>query len=139
MTVKALSLMNEGASVSFEDVNENDWFFTAVASAVEAGIVSGVNENSFAPYENITREQMASIVCRAASYVNMTLKEFSADAFDDEYEISEYAKDAVNKMQKAGIINGMGDGSFNPRGFTTRAAASVVLGRLITGGDSYEG
>ena len=138
MTVKALSLMNEGATVSFEDVGENDWFYKAVASAVEAGVVSGVDESRFAPYENLTREQMAAIVCRAAGYVNIALKDGEAADFTDKDSISEYAKEAVEAMQKAGIINGMGDGSFNPKGLTTRAAASVVLHKLITGGDSGE-
>ena len=52
-------------------------------------------------------------------------------------DIAEYAKDAVETLTAAGIINGMGDGVFAPCGTVTRAqAAKVVYGllNLIGGG-----
>lgn len=51
--------------------------------------------------------------------------------FTDTEEVSEYALLAVKSMYRAGIVSGMGDGSFNPKGYATRAqAAKIIYGIL---------
>ncbi|UKI36654.1 MAG: S-layer homology domain-containing protein [Clostridiales bacterium] len=50
----------------FADVADGAYYKNAVAWAVKNGIVMGVSDTEFAPDENITREQMASILFRYA-------------------------------------------------------------------------
>jgi len=47
---------------TFTDVNENDYFSNAVAWGSENNIISGYSDTEFAPNDNITREQMVSIL-----------------------------------------------------------------------------
>ena len=51
--------------------------------------------------------------------------------FSDNNTISDYAQEAVAKMQKAGVISGMGDGNFAPTETANRAQAAVVISNLI--------
>ena len=66
--------------------------------------------------------------------------EGNAENFNDFWNISDYAKEAVGKLSASGIVNGMGDGSFAPLKQTTRAEAAVLLCRVRSslGGEKYE-
>lgn len=51
-------------STVFEDVTANHWASGYIASAVNDGIINGIDEKHFAPEDNITNEQaMKMIVC----------------------------------------------------------------------------
>ncbi|MBP3965813.1 S-layer homology domain-containing protein, partial [Paenibacillus sp. DLE-14] len=45
--------------------------------------------------------------------------------------ISAYAQEAVLAVQEAGLMNGLGNGSFAPKGETTRAQAAVTIYRVM--------
>lgn len=47
--------------------------------------------------------------------------------FADSGSIADYAKEAVDTLQRAGIINGMTDTTFAPNGNATRAQAAKIL------------
>lgn len=51
----------------------------------------------------------------------------AAVTFTDEADIAAYALPAVQALQRAGVINGMPDGSFCPRGSATREQACAML------------
>ena len=52
--------------------------------------------------------------------------------FTDSYRISAYARPAVVWAVQNGIISGMGDGTFNPQGYATRAQLAKVLHVYVT-------
>ena len=51
--------------------------------------------------------------------------------FDDESEFSDYAKAPVSALKNAGIVNGVGDNKFNPKGNATRAEAAVIIYNML--------
>jgi len=115
-------------ATKFSDVPANKWYTGAVKWASDNGIVTGKTETTFAPLDNITREQMCALIVRFATYENITLKaDGEAENFTDADKISGYAKEAVTACQKAGLVNGMGDGTFAPKGKATRAQVSKIL------------
>jgi len=115
-------------ATKFSDVPANKWYTGAVKWASDNGIVTGKTETTFAPLDNITREQMCALIVRFATYANITLKaDGEAENFTDADKISGYAKEAVTACQKAGLVNGMGDGTFAPKGKATRAQVSKIL------------
>lgn len=119
---------NEGGENVFSDIGENDWFCGCVARANALGIVSGIGEGVFGTGRNITRQDIAVILYKALEYKGISLEAGELE-FSDSGEISDYAEKAVSALAKAGIINGVGDGTFNPTGFATRAeAAQMVFG-----------
>ena len=62
-----------------------------------------------------------------------TLTETTAAAtFSDDSAISASAKTAVYALQKAGIINGMGDGTFSPQGTATREQVAQIFKKFYS-------
>lgn len=68
--VKALQLTAKN-TVPFEDVAQNDWFYTYVNAAYENGIVNGVSEKHFNPHGTITKQEAAVMLSRSANILKM--------------------------------------------------------------------
>lgn len=115
----------------FADVDINEWYGPYVAWARQCGLVDGFEDGSFRPKDNITREQMALIFTRFASYIGASLTEGEAIAFADQDKISSWAADAVVYAQKTGLINGKDGNRFDPRGTASRAEMCTVTSRFI--------
>lgn len=128
MLVLASGLHNSNAKCDFDDTLENKWYYSYIASAVENGIVKGLDENNFGIGKNLTRQDMA-VLCRRC--VNELERKNETTQFADDSEISEYAKDAVYELCSAGIISGMGDGMFKPQEFATRAQGAMIIYNLL--------
>ena len=73
---------------------------------------------------------MASMVAKAAAYKNVEVKEAKDLAFTDNADIAAWAVDDVKNAVNLGIINGMDDGSFQPKANATRAQAATMLSQL---------
>lgn len=123
MITLALDLVDKTAACEFDDVKNDAWYYTYIASAKKAGIVNGKTNDEFSPEDSITREEMAAISMRA---INIEAKH-GAEIFADDASISEYAKDAVYTLKELGIINGVGDNIFSPKTAVTRAMAAKVI------------
>jgi len=117
----------DGLTNTFTDVENGRWHTAAVTWAAANGIVSGIGNGQFAPSNNITREQMAAILYRYAEHMGLTLPTIRTGTFADEAEISAWARESVNAMFEAGVLNGVGDNHFNPRGQGTRAEVATML------------
>ena len=113
----------------FEDVNKNDWYYQYVIKASEAGVVSGDGRN-FRPNDAISRQDAAVMLYRVLANLNVELTEGDSSATDSA-DISSYALKAVNSLYGAGIINGMGDGTFMPKNNITRAQAAAIVARVL--------
>lgn len=111
----------------FEDVSEEDWFFDAVMWALSAGIVKGRLDNAFAPYEKITRQEMAVMIARYLAYKGESIEGGLADSFTDSADIASWAKNEVGFMAQRGIIKGRENGSFAPMDNATRAEAAAMI------------
>ena len=113
---------------SFSDVSTDAWYFDAVETAFNLGIINGVEDGVFAPNALITRQDMAVMVTRAAAAADKTIAEVTGShSFGDAYKISDYAVEAVDTLVKAGIINGISDAEFAPLDNATRAQAAKIL------------
>lgn len=129
--VSAFDLTDENAKVSFEDVPEGEWHYKYIASAKKAGLAAGISESLFGVNDSITREDMAVMVLRLVKLFDIDMTGTAAD-FSDYDEISGYAKESVLQLSGAGIINGMGDGTFSPKTYVTRAQGAKVIYDLLT-------
>ena len=74
---------------------------------------------------------MATLLSRYAEFAKIELTEGDTVTFTDSDEISDYAKAAVEAMASAGLIQGMGDGTFAPRQTATRAEVATLLARFM--------
>lgn len=103
----------------------NHWAKEAISRAAAANIVSGYNEDRFAPDQFITREQLVAMVVRAAKLNNAV----SPKTFTDQLQISDWALKAVQiaSATNTNIIAGYPDGSFRPQATATRAEAVIII------------
>ncbi|MBQ7793985.1 MAG: S-layer homology domain-containing protein [Clostridia bacterium] len=117
-----------GEKSDFADVADGAWYKDAVDWALEEGIAVGYDEETFAPNDTITREQMASMLFR---YVKKAGYDMSGSAdlseFTDKEKISDWALEAVKWAIDNGIINGMTADEIAPQGIATRAQCAQIL------------
>lgn len=128
--------VDKTAECSFNDVPGDAWYYIYVADAYKKGIINGIGENMFGAGLNITREDAAVIISNIIGNGNFGSKSVT---FEDETEIADYAKQAVNKLAGMGIINGVQDGRFEPKGFLTRAQAAKIIWETAKLKDNAEG
>lgn len=106
----------------FKDVDVDSYYAKAVDWAEDNEIVAGIGYNRFAPGNSITREQVCTIIQR---YLNWGAIEDNVK-FDDDNHIATWAKDAVYACRANGVISGVGNNRFNPKGKLTRAEGATI-------------
>lgn len=115
-------------NVTFSDVAAGAGYADAVRWAAANGVMSGYNENVFGVNDPVRREQIAAVLWR---YAGSPSAEAGQD-FADENEIAAYAATAVDWARANGIISGLADGRFHPKGMATRAEVAAILQNFVT-------
>ena len=118
----------EGRGKSFADVSAGAYYAKAVAWASDKGIVAGYSETQFGPEDTITREQLAVILNRYATYKGYnTSKTADLAAFQDADQISEWARVPVQWANAMKLLNGRTSTTLAPKGSATRAEVAKIL------------
>ena len=122
-----------GGDSGFSDVAAGTWYTDAVAWAAENGIVNGVNDTEFAPGDDLTRQQLVTILYRYAESKGYDVSA-SADlsGYPDAGQVQDYAQPAMAWAVAEGIVEGV-DGTLNPAGNATRAQIATILMRFCEG------
>ena len=117
----------------FTDVAAGTWYTDAVLWAAQNGIVNGLGENTFAPMNTLTREQLVTMLYRYAEAEGYDVSA-AADlsGYPDADKVQTYAQEAMSWAVAEGIVEGM-DGNLNPAGNATRAQIATILMRFCEG------
>ena len=109
-------------SGTFRDVvgHKNQKTIEALA---EKGVINGMTADTFAPDAGLTRAQFCAIVVRA-----LGLSQEKTAEFTDVLQ-SDWFCGFVGAASRVGIVNGVGNGKFNPQGAITREQAATMLAR----------
>ena len=107
--------------LEFPDCNPNEWYASAVTYVSDKGLITGYNDGTFGPYDNITRGQLVTILWR------MEGKPVSSSAGFSDVSSSDFYYSAALWAQKNGVIKGYGDGTFGGERLITREEAAVML------------
>ena len=113
--------------ISFTDVNEDDWYYDAVAWAVTEGIVTGVSEEKFAPNKPLTRQDLAVILWR---YHDSPEAEETLADFTDTEKIAPYAEDAMAWAVEEELLQG-DNAKLMPQKTATRVQTAVIMQRCF--------
>ncbi|WP_419872805.1 S-layer homology domain-containing protein [Candidatus Pristimantibacillus sp. PTI5] len=131
MLVRAMSLeQSEGVVLRYKDAEKiPSWAKPFIAEASSAGVIQGYPDGNFRAGNTITRAEMTVMLVRAAQlpFEENTL----GSQFADADQIPEWASAAVSVAHQAGIVQGMGNGNFDPNSATTRAQATVAILKLL--------
>ena len=121
-------------SSDFTDVSPTDWYAKYVMWASENGLVQGYGDGRFGPNDNVTREQLASILSRYAKFSgqDVTASAAKLSVFSDADDISSWADGPMSWAVENGLINGSESGGktyLSPRSSATRAQVAAIIER----------
>jgi len=123
-TGKALSAWV--AQYPFQDTANDD-----VIAAYALGIVAGYGDGTFGPYAQISRQEAAAMLTRAAKTLGATVGQPQSAKYDDAGQIGSWAVESVNYVNSIGVMQGTGDNKFSPVGTYTREQSFVTIYRLF--------
>ncbi|ABS21059.1 S-layer homology domain-containing protein [Bacillus cytotoxicus] len=109
------------AGKTFPDV-ENHWSKDSVYYLVEKGAIKGNDDGTFAPDRTVTRAEAATMM---AQILNLKIEENAKPSFKDAQD--HWASKFIAAVEKAGVVAGKGDGTFDPNGKIDRASMAAML------------
>ena len=115
----------------FTDVETGTWYTDAILWAAQNNIVNGVSDTEFAPGDDLTRQQLVTILYRYAEAKGYDVSA-SADlsGYPDAGQVQDYAQPAMAWAVAENIIQGMEDGTLKPAGNASRAQIATILMRF---------
>ena len=116
-----------GPLPEFRDIDRH-WAGDRIREAASKRIAGGYPDGTFRPDRPITRAEFVAMLTKA-----LDLKESSEDrAFADEAGIRDWAKDAIHRAARAGILFGDANGNVRPEARLTRAEMAVLVYRALS-------
>lgn len=101
-----------------------------VGGAYNLGIVDGIDANTFAPNQNVTREQIATMLIRALKEMGVDTTVNTTSYYVDKNQVSEWATKGIDFISQEGIMEGIGDNKVAPKEFATREQAMVLIQKI---------
>ena len=121
---------------TFLDVPLRSYYTSAVIWAENNGIVNGYPDGTFRPGDNITREQLATILYRYAKAEGKAQTEPAGlSGFPDVGKVHSYATEAMAWAVGAELINGVGSNGktyLQPANNATRAQFATIISRYLS-------
>ncbi|OZQ70038.1 hypothetical protein CA596_24380 [Paenibacillus odorifer] len=129
MLARALQLPDSGNTSSFKDSAKIPaWAKSFVAQAVALQIISGYDDGTFRPTQELTRTELAVMVVRA---LGITVDPKATLTFNDAKDVPAWAVPYIAAAADAGIVNGIGQNRFAPNQVASRAEAVTIILNLL--------
>jgi hypothetical protein len=104
------------------------WAAAEIGLAVKLGIASGMSPTEFAPDQNITRAQFATLLTRALGLKDTTsIQSRFSDVTTDAWYFN-----SVNSAAEAGLVSGYSPTTFGPNDLITREQMAVMISNALT-------
>lgn len=134
--IKMISLLSNDdvntymKTLSFSDSNTSDWYHVYAEWAATNDIAKGDENGNFNGTNNITREEAITMLYRFskghADHIFDSNPTRTKNSFSDEDQISDWAKNAIDELTKAGVIQGY-ENCISPKKNITRAEAAKII------------
>lgn len=112
-------------AIPFTDVAPSDWFYADVCYVYQNNLFQGqTTPTTFEPHTKMNRAMLATVLYRLAGATGGVPSAGYTDVPD-----SAWFADAVNWAAWAGVVNGMGNGTYLPQQDLTREQMVVMLYR----------
>lgn len=130
--------VGEDAGMSMKEKTDyaaiTDTFLSGVSFCYYTGIMTGDANNKLNPQAAVTRDEMAAVLERYHKYLVKNSDDVDAgmavQEFKDYETIQTWAHAPINFCIKTGMLSGMADGTFTPKGSVTRAQMAQILYNL---------
>ena len=113
----------------FKDIKDNEYYSIPTTWAKQKGIINGYNDGTYKPLNNITREEMVTILCNYVKSKGLYEKSnIDLSQYKDSSSITPYAKDSMKWAIENKIITGKQLGTIiDPKGNATRAECAKMI------------
>ncbi|KRE82511.1 hypothetical protein ASG89_14745 [Paenibacillus sp. Soil766] len=111
---------------SFGDIDGSVWAKSAIEAMAAKGIIVGTSEAAYQPSGHVTRAQFAALLVR-----ELKLMDSGAVSSFQDVKSSDWFYKEVSSAVQAGLIEGRGDGTFDPDAYISRQDMSVMIGRVL--------
>ncbi|BAL00100.1 putative surface layer protein [Oscillibacter valericigenes Sjm18-20] len=128
--VRALGLPADGDAGVFTDVTAREWYYGAVGTAYEYGLIYGRTATTFDPMADITRQEAMVMIARAAKVAEFNGTSGELTAFSDAGDVGSWALDEVEFDVGSGLIMG-NHGKLYPHDNISRAELATIILRLL--------
>ena len=115
----------------YPDVEEGIFYAAAAKWAGDNNIITGYENGYFGGEDEITREQVATILSRYAAITGKTVTKGNIYDFPDGGQVADFAKDGVADAVGSGWITG-DNGCINPKGTVSRAVSATLISRYTS-------
>ena len=122
---------------AFKDLKKEFWGYASIRNVLFGGFFTGMSDSEFAPQESMTRAQFCQMIYNIYKDDPSVMSGDIDIAFTDVEDFRWYY-DAVMACAKAGIVDGVGDGMFNPQAPIKRQEAAVIMMRILMGADALD-
>ncbi len=126
---KAAGLVEVSYQNEFADVNSEDYYAKMLQSAVNAGIIS--KDINFYPNRNVSREEICKIVTLAAKAYSEEGSLENLDNYTDKTNMANWAVPYIKAAVNSGLLIGVSETEFMPKGMVTRAQTAVIIKRIL--------
>ncbi len=114
------------AKLPFTDIDNVEWAREGIRYLFDLGVVNGRTENTFAPMESVTRNEIAKMLSLAFG-----IKTDSTDKKFTDIGKEHWAYPYVAAIFDAGIMNGKGEMLFDGNAPLSRAELAVIAKRIM--------
>lgn len=111
--------------VTFSDLSTAEWARSNIQTMAAKGIIAGIGGGKYAPSDNLTRAQFATLIVKA-----FKLEDATAENVFTDVESTKWYYSAVVSANKAGIVTGYA-GKFNPDAYVTRQEMATMAARAL--------
>ena len=127
--VLALDLETNGKNIEFQDVSSNHWSYKYVQAAAKylSAYRDDRNNLMYMPDAKAVREDVAVAIVIASGHENDKYSLKTLDKFSDKDQISSNLRKYVAIAVEDGLMSGHSNGTFEPRGYLTRAQVSKLM------------
>lgn len=127
MVFSLLPVSALAASVEdFTDVSKDSWYYADVDFVADNGYFKGMSETTFAPDETMTRAMFVTVLSRFAR----AKVDDSKTSFTD-VPTGTWYTGAVTWAAERKIVEGRGNGIFDPNGSVTREEMCTIIDRYL--------
>ncbi len=111
----------------YSDIKSSDWYSSSIIALAKCDVVRSA-DGKISPNEAISREEAAFMIGKAFG-----VKPFQIlyKEFNDSSDISAWAEPFVCAMYHHGFINGLENGTFQPKSKVTRAQIATILNNMV--------
>ncbi len=131
--IKIIPKSTEGYRTAHFTDTDNEF----INRAYSVGVVNGVSEDCFNPDSFITREEICAMLHRAYKITVSDASFEKESVIPDLEDISDWAKDSVSFMNKAGIVLGDENGMIKPLDYTSREQGIALVYRTFISAGCY--